>query len=274
MADEPPKPPQDPPAKPVAPTVVEPWMGAAPQPPAEPPAEATPAPPPVEPKAVELIPVKVAPAPPPPAWPWADEPAVTQAAPPPAPLSPPTPEPSPPPTMEWPWPATTERAPVVHYAASDGSEPPPRPAEPPAPTPAAAAPAEPEVDPDHFAIAEVDYETHTWLDRVFGWLAGLLGARAEVDGHDGAVVERARGWTTRVILFATLTLLILNAASLKNWASTMEPNWGSSTLRLIAGEWADRLQSVGLDEPRRRVHAAYETEKTLSWHGKVTPPRK
>jgi hypothetical protein len=114
------------------------------------------------------------------------------------------------------------------------------------------------VDPNHFAIAETDYAEDSFLDDLWAWLAERIGDRSEVYEDDEATAERARRWTTRTIAVAALTLLVLNAPSLKTWASTLPPTWGSETLRQISGDWADRLAEIGLDEPRRSMHDAYE----------------
>ena len=139
--------------------------------------------------------------------------------------------------------------------------------------PAPPAPAHEHVDPDHFAIAETDDGFDTVLDRGFGWFARLVGDHAELAESAAARADRALGWTSRTILIATLLMLVFNARALQNWTSTLPPAWGTETLRLVASEWAGRLQDAGFDEPRRRAHAAYETSKTLDWKGRVTPQR-
>lgn len=124
----------------------------------------------------------------------------------------------------------------------------------------------PLVDPDHFAVAEEDYDSDNVFDRLFRAVAARLGAlTAEEDCEDQVLAERTRRWTTRTIAFAALTLLFLNAQSLRSWASTLQPSWASETLRLVSGDWADRLNALGLDEPRARLHGAYEAQKSRSW---------
>jgi hypothetical protein len=125
--------------------------------------------------------------------------------------------------------------------------------------------AAPVVDPDHFAIAETDYSDESFLDDLWAWLADRIGDRSEVYEDDEAIAERARRWTTRTIAIAALFLLVLNALSLKVWASTLPPTWGSETLRLVAGEWFDRTSAIGLDQPRKSVHDAYEAQKQRKW---------
>lgn len=125
--------------------------------------------------------------------------------------------------------------------------------------------ATPQVDPDHFAIAETDYSDESYLDVLWAWLADRIGDRAEVYEDDEAIAERARRWTTRTIAVAALFLLVFNAQSLKSWASTLPPTWGSETLRLVAGEWADRIAEAGLDQPHKQAHDLYEAQKERKW---------
>jgi hypothetical protein len=130
-----------------------------------------------------------------------------------------------------------------------------------------------EVDPDHFAIAEGDDGADTILDGLFGWFGRSFADASEINESEDARAERAKGWTSRTILIAALALLVMNARSISTWASTLDPQWGTETLRLVSGEWAGRLQDAGFDEPRRRVHAAYQTSKTLDWKGGVKTAR-
>jgi hypothetical protein len=246
---------------------------------------------PLEPEELAAAPVAAPPAPepepapPPPAPEPAPAPIVAAAPPPPAPPPPPPFEIDPRPTWEPaplaprpPW-----RPPVpkpvgdtdmeaaamapTWDAGPPSSDPPP----PPLPPVTAATDAF-VIDPDHFAIAETEDEDDLIQDRAVGWLGRLFGAHAELAVDAAARAERTRGWTTRTMLIAAVTLLILNAHSLQTWSATLQPQWGSETLRLVSGEWAGQLQAVGLDEPRRRIHAAYQTSKTLHWDGSVNRP--
>ena len=115
----------------------------------------------------------------------------------------------------------------------------------PAPTPA------PE-PPDAFARM-VD-----GLRRASGYDPG-----AEDEEHDELAAARTRRWISRTILFATITLAVLNAASLHSWATTLPPGWATETVRELADTWNDRLAMLGLDQPRKAIHDQYE-----SWKGK------
>ncbi len=78
-------------------------------------------------------------------------------------------------------------------------------------------------------------------------------------------VHRARGWTTRTILTATLVLALLNAHALQSWATTLPPDWGGETVRALADAWYGRTVEAGLDQPRAAIHDAYEAKKSLNW---------
>ena len=95
------------------------------------------------------------------------------------------------------------------------------------------------------------------LRRMSGYDPG-----AEDEEHDEVAAGRTRRWISRAILFATLTLLALNAQSLHSWATTLPPGWGSETIRELADTWNDRLSMLGLDQPRKTIHDTYE-----SWKG-------
>lgn len=72
------------------------------------------------------------------------------------------------------------------------------------------------------------------------------------------LAARDQRWTTRVILVATLFLLIFNAASIQNWARQQPPGWTTSTVRQLGDVWAAQLEQLGADQPRQGVREAYE----------------
>ena len=72
------------------------------------------------------------------------------------------------------------------------------------------------------------------------------------------LAARDQRWTTRVILVATLFLLIFNAASIQNWARQQAPGWTTSTVRQLGDVWAAQLEQLGADQPRQGVREAYE----------------
>lgn len=70
--------------------------------------------------------------------------------------------------------------------------------------------------------------------------------------------DRARGYATRVIVIATLFLAVTNAASLVSWSSTLDPNWGGRTARVLSQAWASQMSELGLDRFRNAVEALWE----------------
>ena len=122
---------------------------------------------------------------------------------------------------------------------------------------AAAEPLAPHEEPDAFARM---VET---LRKASGYDPG-----ADDEAHDELAAGRTRRWVSRTILFATLTLAVLNAASLHSWATTLPPGWATETVRELVDTWNDRLALLGLDQPRKAIHHEYE-----GWKGKSPPPR-
>ena len=111
-------------------------------------------------------------------------------------------------------------------------------------------------------------EEHDAFARMVEFLRHASGydPGAEDEAHDDLAAARTRRWISRTILFAALTLLVLNAASLHSWATTLPAGWGSETIRELADTWSDRLAMLGLDRPRKTIHDQYE-----GWKGKGAP---
>ena len=92
--------------------------------------------------------------------------------------------------------------------------------------------------------------------------------------------ERSRRWTSRTLLYAVLVLAVLNAQSVRSWASTLAPNWASLTVRDLAEVWGARMGAAGLDEPRAGMRAGWEGAKALTWrrlagtHVEVVQPKR
>ena len=97
--------------------------------------------------------------------------------------------------------------------------------------------------------------------------AGALdhGFEPELPPPENTDALRAKGWTTRTVLFATLLLAVLNAHALETWATTLPPDWGGQTVRALADAWYGRMSSAGLDRPRAAIHDAYDAKKSLTW---------
>jgi hypothetical protein len=91
------------------------------------------------------------------------------------------------------------------------------------------------------------------------------GFEPEAPAQDDLEAHRAKGWTTRTIIVATVVLALLNAHALQSWATTLPPDWGGETIRALADAWYGRTAEAGLDKPRAAIHDAYEAKKGLTW---------
>jgi hypothetical protein len=104
------------------------------------------------------------------------------------------------------------------------------------------------------------------FERMVGVLRGASGYDPDGDDEetDELAAGRTRRWAGRVVLFATITLALLNVQSVRTWSETLPPGWGSETVRQLADVWDQRTALLGLDEPRKAIHDAYEGLKGKS----------
>ncbi|MDQ0464260.1 hypothetical protein QO010_002041 [Caulobacter ginsengisoli] len=119
-----------------------------------------------------------------------------------------------------------------------------------------------EFEPDSFA------RMVAWLRRVSGYDPG-----AEDEEEDELAAARTQRWAGRSILFAAVILALLNAPSIRSWASTLDPSQPSEIIRKLADVWTDSMDQAGLEEPRRAIRRAYDNWK--AWGGvepAQTPP--
>ena len=84
--------------------------------------------------------------------------------------------------------------------------------------------------------------------------------------------DRARGWTSRTILIATVVLALLNAHALQSWVTTLAPSWSGQMIRRLVAAWSSRTEAAGLDRPRAAIHDAYEAKKALTWDDLASAP--
>jgi hypothetical protein len=131
----------------------------------------------------------------------------------------------------------------------------------------------------------MDGEMHAFLDPDKG---GPLGKVSQFTGLEPEryvpleiQAERSRRWTSRTVLYAVLVLAIFNAHSLASWASTLEPNWASVTIRDLSEVWNQRMGAAGFDQPRAGLRSGWEGAKGLTWRRLagthlevVAPPKK
>jgi hypothetical protein len=82
---------------------------------------------------------------------------------------------------------------------------------------------------------------------------------------DEGIAARDRRWTSRVIVIAGVFLLILNVASVQNWARQQAPGWVATTVRRLADVWAEQTALLGADRPREVVREGYERARDARW---------
>lgn len=92
-----------------------------------------------------------------------------------------------------------------------------------------------------------------------GRLAALRRLAFPPDEPPGEAELAARDlrWTGRVMVVATLLLLVFNIAAVQNWARQQAPGWGSATVRELADVWDARMALLGADQPRQGLREAY-----------------
>lgn len=90
---------------------------------------------------------------------------------------------------------------------------------------------------------------------------------------DEGIAARDRRWTSRVIVIAGIFLLILNVASVQNWARQQAPGWVTTTVRNLADVWAEQTALLGADRPRQVVRDSYEAARDTDWSANPEPER-
>lgn len=85
------------------------------------------------------------------------------------------------------------------------------------------------------------------------------------------IAARDRRWTSRAIVFATLLMLIFDAASIQNWSRQQAPGWMTSTVQQLSDVWAAQLTQLGAERPRQTVRDAWTRFQSLGFDGRSRP---
>ena len=88
---------------------------------------------------------------------------------------------------------------------------------------------------------------------------------------DDGLGARDRRWTSRIIVIATLFLLVFNAVSIQNWSRQQPPGWGTETVRRLSDVWAEQIAQTGADRPRQMVHDAWRDWRDMRFTGSRPP---
>lgn len=82
---------------------------------------------------------------------------------------------------------------------------------------------------------------------------------------DEGFAARDRRWASRVIVVATVFLLIFNAVSVQNWSRQQAPGWVTTTVRRLADVWSEQIAVLGADRPRQAARDGYERARDAEW---------
>ena len=127
---------------------------------------------------------------------------------------------------------------------------------------------EAEIPPEHtHRLAHADEPAPDAFARMVAYLRTATGydPGAEDEEDDELAAGRTQRWAGRTILFATLVLAVLNAPSIKSWATTLSPSWASETVVELADVWNKRTAAAGLQAPRDAVTRTYQSWKAAQW---------
>ena len=123
---------------------------------------------------------------------------------------------------------------------------------------------EAEIPPEHAHVSDPAPDAFA---RMVAFLRTATGydPGAEDEEDDELAAGRTQRWAGRTILFATLLLAVLNAPSIKSWATTLSPSWASETVVELTDVWNKRTAAAGLQAPRDAVAKTYQSWKTAKW---------
>ena len=79
------------------------------------------------------------------------------------------------------------------------------------------------------------------------------------------------GLMATAVVFALVTVALLNAHALAEWSDTLEPGARSARIGAIAHDLADRTAERGLDGPRAALNAQWQQVKAARWPNQDAP---
>jgi len=85
------------------------------------------------------------------------------------------------------------------------------------------------------------------------------------DPADRLAAARSLAWTSTVIAIATAFLFVLNAASMRSWASSWPPTRASAELFSLTSNWEAETAKFGLTEPHAWMHDVWKEQQALTW---------
>lgn len=94
-------------------------------------------------------------------------------------------------------------------------------------------------------------------------MADHFDSPVDVDAEETGLSGLAQ--LTTALLFALVTLALLNAHALAAWADGLAPGTRSARIGVVAHGLADRTAARGLDGPRAALHAEWIKVKAARW---------
>lgn len=80
--------------------------------------------------------------------------------------------------------------------------------------------------------------------------------------------ESALGWTSGVVFFASMVLLIGNAVSLRDWINDQPPSPVQAQAGAIADSWVSFSREIGLGVPRDALHTQWKRAEAARFTAK------
>ena len=74
-----------------------------------------------------------------------------------------------------------------------------------------------------------------------------------------------RLWLMNGGVLALVLLGATNTGAIERWAAAQPPSWGTETVRLTAGVFAQRMTIAGLDQPKEAVRAVWADWRAADW---------
>ena len=85
----------------------------------------------------------------------------------------------------------------------------------------------------------------------------------EPDTHSAHAGTRL--WLINTLIVGLFLLSVFNGDALERWAASQAPNWANETVRLTAKTWAERMDMVGLHEPKLAVENGWDALRQTDW---------
>jgi hypothetical protein len=102
--------------------------------------------------------------------------------------------------------------------------------------------------------------------------SGLERTLSPVDLPGDAVGEGAPiRWTVQIVAVASALLFLLNATSIRSWASELRPGPWTDPVISAADAWYETTASVGLAAPVETVHGWWQKVQAARFSGQSAP---